>query len=309
MLGPSIQSEIAVPIMLGDGNAVIGVLNVESEELDAFSGFYELILRAFASKVTTLLAFTKLRMDVTEALEVRHANDLLVAIGDNTSNIIHQVNNTVGAMRVMIRELQALQEDGTLPDNNDLRESLDSLLALADRTLNMPQEITRFLTQNAGIVSLNDCVETSAHAVDIPANVDLILDLDSKIPSLPLYSFDIVVQNLLQNAVDAMPAGGRLTVSTALITHPELATGYVQLVVSDTGIGIPDDVLPQVFLLNFTTKHEKRGRGLGLGLWWVRNFVRRADGEITISSEVNAGTKVVVRIPVERSGDASRKGP
>jgi signal transduction histidine kinase len=308
MLGPAIQSEIAVPIMLGDADLVIGVLNVESEELDVFTGFYELILRNFADKVKTLLAFTKLRTDVTEALELRSANDLLVAVGDQTSHMIHRLNNTVGAMRVMIRELQAMHGNGGLESDDDLRESLDALLKLVDRTLEMPQDVTRFLSQERDIVNLNECVTAAIHAVDIPANVELTLDLGDRIPSLPLYSFDIVVQNLLQNAVDAMPTGGRLTVSTAMTTHPELPTGYVQLIVSDTGIGIRDETLDQVFLLNFTTKHEKRGKGLGLGLWWVRNFVRRAGGDIMITSTVGAGSHFVVKIPVEQASAIPSRG-
>ena len=94
MLGPAIQSEIAIPLTLGDENYIIGVLNVESEELDAFSGYYQIILDSFADKVRILLAFAKLRTNVTEALEVRQANDLLIAVGDQATNMIHKLNST-----------------------------------------------------------------------------------------------------------------------------------------------------------------------------------------------------------------------
>jgi signal transduction histidine kinase len=63
-------------------------------------------------------------------------------------------------------------------------------------------------------------------------------------------------------------------------------------------MGIPAEIQRKVFELNFTTKHE-RGKGLGLGLWWVRNFVRRAKGDITIRSAVGSGTEVTVKIPVD----------
>jgi signal transduction histidine kinase len=106
------------------------------------------------------------------------------------------------------------------------------------------------------------------------------------------------VQNLLQNAVDAMPTGGRLSVTTWAQIHPTLMSGYFTLVIRDTGIGIPSEIQNRVFELNFTTKHA-RGRGLGLGLWWVRNFVRRARGDITIWSKPGVGTEVTVKIPVD----------
>jgi signal transduction histidine kinase len=300
MLGAAIQSEIAVPILLGDNNLAIGVLNVESEEPDVFRGFYELVLRTFAEKVKTLLAFTKLRTDVTEALELRHADELMIAVGDQTSNMVHRLNNTVGAMRVRIRELQDVEASGTL-QTEELREGLGALLSLAERTLEMPQEVTRFLSRDGDIVDLNQCVEAAIRRVGVPSDVVLDLKLGNGIPALPLYCFDIVVQNLLQNALDAMPVGGRLTVSTSLIAHRELPAGYVQLIVADTGAGIPDDIRDQVFVLNFTTKGEKGGKGLGLGLWWVRNFIRRAKGEITISSTVGVGSVVIVKIPADRS--------
>lgn len=297
-LSPLMKSEIAVPILLGDDDVFIGVLNVESEELDVFSGFYELILTTFADKVKTLLAFTKLRSDVTEALEMRQADEVLLAIGDQTSNMVHRLNNTVGAMRVHIRELQAMHEEGELRGDDELTTTLDSLLRLADRTLEMPQEVTRLLNTEGRLGNFNEYVESALRVVDPPSNIELILNLDRNLPPLPLYCFDIVVQNLLQNAVDAMSDGGQLTVTTSVTSYPGFPGGYVELIVSDNGVGIPDRLKRRLFTLNFTTKRDKEGQGLGLGLWWVRNFVRRARGEISIVSEEHVGTVVTIKIPV-----------
>ncbi len=301
MLGSAIQSEIAVPILIGDDKVVIGVLNVESTELDVFGGYYQLILESFADKVKTLLAFSRLRSQVTEALELRHANDLLIAVGDQTSNMIHRLNNTVGAMRYRLRELQAMQDDGHLEDNSELREALQSLLDLANQTLEMPQQVTRFLNQDQDILSLNESVEWAVREISIPSNVALDLSLDPDVPALQLYCFDLVVQNLLQNALDAMPDGGRLSIATSITSHLDFMTGYVQLTVRDTGVGVPEHIRPRLFDLNFTTKGSK-GKGLGLGLWWVRNFIRRAKGDIAISSTVGRGSEVVVKMPVGSSG-------
>ena len=127
LLGESIQSEIAVPILFGDENIAIGVLNVESEEVQAFYESRQLLLKNFAGKVSTLLAFTKMLADVTEAREVRSADDLLIALGDQTSNMIHRLNNIVGAMRFRIHELQEMREDGSLDGNEFLDESLEAL--------------------------------------------------------------------------------------------------------------------------------------------------------------------------------------
>jgi signal transduction histidine kinase len=303
--GESIQSEIAVPILFGEDNIPIGVLNVESEEAEAFMGFYRVTLESFAEKVKTLLAFAKLRADVTEALELRTANDLLAAVGDQTSHLVHRLNNTVGAMRLRIIELQEKRKDGSLEGDEFLDESLEALLSLAERTLKMPDDITRLLGQGRANADVNQCVRDAIKVTSIPADIRLVVRLDEHIPIVPLYCFDIVVQNLLKNAVDAMPQGGRLYVTTSAVLHPTLRTGYFQLMVLDTGQGIPVDIQGKVFELNFTTKRDKgSGLGLGLGLWWVRNFVRRARGDITIRSTPGSGTEVTVKIPVDHPAGA-----
>jgi signal transduction histidine kinase len=301
LFGSSIQSEIAVPILLGPDDIAIGVLNVESEEFDAFRGFSQVILESFAEKVRVLLAFAKLRSDVTDAMDFRNASDLLIAVGDQTSNMVHRMNNTVGAMRLRIMELQDLQNKGGLPRDEFLTESLERLRNLAERTLQMPEEVTQLLSQQSSTVDVNAAVHTALGKIQLPESVIVQLDLCEDLPLLSLYCFDVVIQNLLQNAIDAMPDGGSLCVSTSSVIHEELSIGYVQLIVRDTGTGIPDDILPRVFDLNFTTKKiGTKGKGLGLGLWWIRNFVRRANGDIVATSIINVGSTFTVKIPFER---------
>jgi len=303
ILGESIQSEIAIPILFGDDRVAIGVLNVESDEPQAFYGARQALLENFADKVSTLLAFTKMLTDVTETVEMRNADDLLIAVGDQTSHIIHRLNNTVGAMRLRILELQDMRNNGSLDGDTFLDESLEALRALAERILKMPDEASLLLGQDEANIDVNQCVRDAISLIYLPPNVQLQVELDEHIPELSLYHFDIVVKNLLQNGADAMPAGGLLSVSTSVISDPSLRTGYFQLIVRDSGQGIPIDIQRRVFELNFTTKREK---GDGLGLWWVRNFVRRAGGDITLQSIPGSGTEVTVKIPVERVEEEER---
>ncbi|HEY6474158.1 MAG TPA: GAF domain-containing protein [Acidimicrobiales bacterium] len=303
-LGTSIRSEIAIPILVGDSKVVVGVLNVESEEPNAFEGFCQVLLESFASKVRTLLAFAKLRSDVTETMELRNASDVLVAIGDQASNMIHRMNNTVGAMRVRIIELQEHSEKPELSGDEVLADHLAALRKLAERTLQLPEEVARLLNQQGVTVNVNEVVRSAITKFkpDIPDDVAVETAFDESVPLLSLYSFDIVVQNLIQNALEAMPNGGTLSVSTRSVTYPELAGGYVELAVKDTGVGISDEVLPKLFELNFSTKRSK-GQGHGLGLWWIRNFVLRAKGDLNVSSSENQGAEFVVRIPVDIAPD------
>jgi two-component system NtrC family sensor kinase len=95
--------------------------------------------------------------------------------------------------------------------------------------------------------------------------------------------------NLIINACDAMPQGGRLTVETAA----DEAAGVVEVRIGDTGCGIPADVLPRVLDPFFTTKDK----GTGLGLSVVYGIVERHGGSLDIASQVGMGTTVTIRLP------------
>ena len=307
MLGDSIQSEISVPILFGEDNVAIGILNVESAELHAFHKFYQIVLESFAEKVKTLLAFAKLRADVTEALEMRTADEFLVAVGDQTSHMIHRINTTVGAMRLRIIELQELRATVSPDGGEFLDQTLVALRSLAERALKMPDQMLHIMSQERSRVDANECVRHAISQIEVPSKVCLDVTYGEGIPAMPLYCFDIVVQNLVQNAIDAMPDGGDLVIVTSAVIHPTLSSGYLQLIVSDTGQGIADEMRSRVFNLNFTTK-KVRGRGRGFGLWWVRNFVLRSRGDIIIDSEPGQGTTVTVKIPIGSPGDSRVAG-
>ena len=102
-----------------------------------------------------------------------------------------------------------------------------------------------------------------------------------------------VLMNLLINAAEATPDGGRITVSAKKLTFVD----SIEICVSDTGCGIPPDILPHVFEPFFTTKP---GKGTGLGLSISATYVRRNKGEIRIDSVLNRGTTVTITLPIRQ---------
>jgi signal transduction histidine kinase len=104
-----------------------------------------------------------------------------------------------------------------------------------------------------------------------------------------------ILMNLLLNAAQATPSGGSVTVLAEKLRFSDL----IELRVSDTGAGIPEDILPHVFEPFFTTK---RGKGTGLGLSITRNYVRRHGGDIQLRSISGVGTAVSVTLPVRHEG-------
>jgi len=147
--------------------------------------------------------------------------------------------------------------------------------------------------------SLNRVIEESLrlvkHELD-KGHVQLVQELDPDLPRVPLdrQKVEQVFVNVLLNAVQAMPSGGKLTVRT------RRADGAVAAEVDDTGPGIPEEKLSRVFDPFFTTKPV--GQGTGLGLTVVRRIVELHGGEITLSNRPGGGARATLIFPMPRCG-------
>jgi len=105
-----------------------------------------------------------------------------------------------------------------------------------------------------------------------------------------------VIVNLANNAAEAMPDGGTLTLSTVA----DAANNRISISVEDTGIGIPPENIPKLFTPFFTTKPIGRGTGLGLAISY--GIVKMHRGQITVQSQVSKGTRFTVSLPVRSAG-------
>jgi signal transduction histidine kinase len=110
-----------------------------------------------------------------------------------------------------------------------------------------------------------------------------------------------VLVNLIQNAADAMPDGGEITITTDRIEPPQAPFRGVVIDVADTGLGIAPELLPKIFDLFFTTKPQGRGTGMGLAI--CHEIVKAHRGRIDVVSEVGKGTRMRVLLPLEGSTD------
>ena len=141
--------------------------------------------------------------------------------------------------------------------------------------------------------------ELSSKSIEVVRNY-------SEIPPA-LFSLDSLKQvflNIILNAIQAMPNGGRLTISTRL--SPE--SGDIEVAFSDTGHGIPEEALPHVFSPFYTTKPA--GEGTGLGMYISHTIIRREGGDISVESKLGHGTTFTVRLPAAEGGTAVRQvGP
>ena len=123
------------------------------------------------------------------------------------------------------------------------------------------------------------------------SNVELIKNLDVNLPDISgdAERLQQVFLNLVKNALDAMPTGGKLKVSTSL-EHEKVLVEF-----ADNGVGMSEEVRKHIFQPLFTTK--ERGRGTGLGLVVVKQIMQNHEAEIKVESRIGKGTKVILLFP------------
>jgi two-component system, NtrC family, sensor kinase len=144
--------------------------------------------------------------------------------------------------------------------------------------------------------SLNQVIDRALrlvqHQLDLGA-IQVQLDLNAELPLVLCDGAPIeqVLLALMMNALDAMPQGGNLWVTT-MLTREDNA---VRIVVRDDGCGIPPEILPRLFEPFLTTKET--GRGVGLGLAISRSILERHNGDIEVQSEIGRGTTFTVTLP------------
>jgi PAS domain S-box-containing protein len=271
------------------------------------------IIDAIYDDDAKLMGFAKITRDLTEkkrtaeALEAANAAlyqaQKMESIGQLTGGIAHDFNNLLSVLSSGL-EVLAMQRGG---EGGDSR-TIESMRRAVDRGARLTQQLLAFARQQplqAETRNLNRII-TGFESVLRRAgnsNIEFEIDLDRKAHSAVIDSarFESALLNLVVNARDAMPEGGRIVIATRNVTLAQqqagsLAAGeYVKVTVSDTGTGMPPEVLGRVFEPFFTTKEV--GKGTGLGLSQVYGFIKQSDGEVVIESSPGQGTTVAIYLP------------
>lgn len=228
------------------------------------------------------------------------------AIGSLAGGIAHDFNNLLTAITC---NCQMVLSD--LEPSDPHRAEIEEISKAAERAAVLTRQLLAFGRKEMlqpKAVDLNTVIRQLEGMLRrlIPENIELLTDLE---PSLKVVSADPgqleqIIVNLVLNARDAMPEGGRLTIATRNAGSDGAgisaeagadATSHILLSISDTGHGMDDSVRERAFEPFFTTKNL--GKGTGLGLSTVYGIVTRSGGEISISSAVRRGTVVRVSLP------------
>ncbi|MCJ7512290.1 MAG: ATP-binding protein [Anaerolineales bacterium] len=221
-------------------------------------------------------------------------SEKLASVGQLSAGIVHDVKNPLGVIKGVAEEML---EDK--PPGSPEYESLQVIRDNASRANAIVTDMLTFARQTPPAMLRRDLRQTVEGSLRLTSYMlrKGKVELDLQVPPAPVTAmFDSqqlqqVVINLVQNAVQAMPNGGRLGVRLA----PD--DGHALIEVRDTGTGISPENLPRVFDPFFTTKPEGQGTGMGLSVSY--GIISRHNGTISVSSKPGEGTLFTVRLPLD----------
>jgi PAS domain S-box-containing protein len=248
--------------------------------------------------------YVSFRTEITEQknLEQRLLQaQRMEAVGQLTGGIAHDFNNLLG---VILGNAEMVED--RVQGDEIAKGRIEALLTAVKRGAALTYRLLAFSRQqrlSPTTVDINDLIfslEDMLHRT-LGETVDLRVKATPGLwgAVIDTSQLENALVNLAVNARDAMPKGGTLTIETANVTldeayaeeHIEVTPGdYVMVAVSDSGTGMPPEVLEKVFEPFFTTKGM--GKGTGLGLSMVYGFVKQSKGHITVYSEIDHGTTV-----------------
>jgi signal transduction histidine kinase len=303
-----------VPELMRAKVKVFAELYRKTRELELLN--VELERRVDARTAELALANAQLEQRVEErtrereaALAQVHEMQKMESLGQLTGGVAHDFNNLLMAV---LGNLELLKK--RMPDTPLLRKLVDGAITGAERGATLTKRMLAFARRQElrpATVQLSAVVEGMEDMLrrSLGPTITIEADVSDSLPPVQIdpHQFELALLNLALNARDAMPNGGRLTITACQDEAGYAAAGlpngeYVCAVVRDSGSGMDEQTLKRATEPFFTTKGV--GKGTGLGLPMVHGLMAQSGGAMQIASQVGQGTAVRLWLPVDRAGVA-----
>jgi PAS domain S-box-containing protein len=234
--------------------------------------------------------------ELREAQEELVRKEKLAVLGQLAGGVAHELRNPLGAINNSVYFVKLALEEPD-PEVKEALGIVEKEVWTCDRIIRSLLDFARTRAPHRQRVAVNQIVEAALGRVSVPERVEVARQLDEELPVI-LADPDQLAQvfdNIIRNAVQAMPHGGRLVIKTWQVFPEPARSGQIAVSFTDTGGGIPEENLEKIFDPLFTTK----AKGIGLGLPLAKNLVEGHGGSIEVSSEVGVGSTFTVRLPLD----------
>jgi len=227
--------------------------------------------------------------------------DKMIALGKLVASSVHEINNPIAGIHTLAKLMLRTLDEGQL-EAEELKEFRRYLELMAHESSRCGQIVSNLLSfsrqkdMERRPVDINDIIRSvillCQHRMQLQ-NIVIHEKLDPKLPEIAgdYNQIQQCIMNVIFNAMEAMPDGGKLTLSTSFKRKNRM----IYIVISDTGCGIPEENLSIIFEPFFSTKEESQGVGLGLSV--VYGIIREHQGSIYVESELGKGSTFTIRFP------------
>ncbi len=256
------------------------------------------LIDTIAKEVVLIIERRKIQEDRTKLeIQLRHA-DRLATIGQLAAGVAHELNEPLGNI---LGFSQLIKKTPDMP--RAVEKDIDNIVIASLHAREIIKKLMLFSRQmppQKVQVNLNKLIEDGLYFLQsrcAKEGIKLIRLLSPDLPDIIADSSQLhqVLVNLAVNAIQAMPKGGKMTIQTLARDN------YISLIIEDTGTGMSEEIIKQIFTPFFTTKDV--GQGTGLGLSVVHGIVTAHGGSIKVESKVGQGSRFEVKLPLSGSPD------
>jgi len=287
---------LLIPLQTGDEAKVLGtfgVFNTASDEGRSAKSEWDKKVLACLANYAVLAVQNESHQQALRTSQERHwTAETFAAVGDISANLLHNMNNKVGAIPVRVQAIQDKYRQ-TLETDAYLNKSLAEIERSAADAMQIVQEnLSHLRPIRMEKVNIALRVSDAIRATQIPADVQIERNGLENLPTVIAggQSLTFVFRNLIENAIVAMNASGSISI-TGISTSE-----WVEVSVTDSGPGIAPELHNQIFELNYSRTGAQPGK-LGFGLWWVKTLMTRLGGSVTLESDGQHGTTFRLRLP------------
>lgn len=292
-----LEAEVTLPLISKE--KLVGMLNLGHKEKKRMYSREDLeVLSMLANQAAIAIENARLYENLKQSQSIIQRADRLSSLGQLTAGLAHEIRNPLVAIRTFTQLLPERYND------KEFREGFQATaLKEVDRICGLVNNLLSFARPSTPKISkedVNQIVEGISRILETEAKEKEVQTFRRLTPDLPEVFIDNeqikqVSMNIILNAIQAIESSGVIEVSTRLISNNE-SEQFVQIAIRDSGPGIPEDDLENIFNPFFTTKKE--GNGLGLSI--SNQIVKEHNGHILVKSKVGFGTTFFINLPVEQ---------